>query len=64
MMVLPSRPQESIMIGEEVVITVLQVVGNQVRIGITAPAEVPVYREELYDRIKREEGWTDRFDVL
>jgi len=43
------------MIGEEVVVTVLGVKGNQVRIGVNAPKEVSVHREEIYERIKRED---------
>jgi carbon storage regulator len=42
------------MIGEEVVVTVLGVKGNQVRIGVNAPKEVSVHREEIYERIKSE----------
>ncbi len=47
MLVLSRRPQQSIMIGDEVVVTVLEVKGDQVRLGITAPRTVPVYREEV-----------------
>lgn len=54
MLILTRRPGESVMIGEEVVLTVLGVIGNQVRIGIQAPKEIPIHREEIYDRIKRE----------
>ncbi len=44
------------MIGENVKVTVLGVKGNQVRVGIDAPKEVTVHREEIYDRIKNEKG--------
>lgn len=55
MLILTRRVGESIMIGEEVVVTVLGVKGNQVRIGVNAPKEVSVHREEIYERIKRED---------
>lgn len=56
MLILTRRVGESIMIGEEVVVTVLGVKGNQVRIGVNAPKEVSVHREEIYERIRREDG--------
>lgn len=54
MLILTRRTGESVMIGSDVTLTVLGVKGNQVRIGIAAPAHVPVHREEIYERIKLE----------
>jgi carbon storage regulator len=54
MLILTRRTGETVMIGNEVTLTVLGVKGNQVRIGINAPKNVPVHREEIYERIKRE----------
>jgi carbon storage regulator len=53
MLILTRRAGENVMIGDDVMITVLEVKGGQVRIGINAPRSVAVYREELYERIKR-----------
>jgi carbon storage regulator len=55
MLVLTRRVDETLMIGDEVIVTILGVKGNQVRIGIKAPKEVAVHREEIYERIKAEE---------
>jgi len=55
MLILTRRVGETVMIGNEVTVTVLGVKGNQVRIGVNAPKDVAVHREEIYERIKREE---------
>ena len=55
MLILTRRVGETVMIGNEVTVTVLGVKGNQVRIGVNAPKDIAVHREEIYDRIKREE---------
>ncbi len=55
MLILTRRVGETLMIGDEIEVTVLGVKGNQVRVGVKAPKDVSVHREEIYDRI-REEG--------
>ena len=54
MLILTRRVGETVMIGTDVTVTVLGVKGNQVRVGINAPKEVPVHREEIFERIRKE----------
>ncbi len=54
MLILTRRVGESLMVGDDVTITVLGVKGNQVRIGVNAPKDVGVHREEIYQRIQKE----------
>ena len=54
MLILTRRVGETLMIGDDVTVTVLGVKGNQVRIGVNAPKEVAVHREEIYRKIERE----------
>jgi carbon storage regulator len=56
MLILTRRVGESVVIGEDVIVTVLGVKGNQVRIGINAPKTVTVHREEIFERIKNSRG--------
>jgi carbon storage regulator len=58
MLILTRRVGESVMIGHDVTITVLGVKGKQVRVGIDAPKHVAVHREEIYERIQREQAMT------
>ncbi len=54
MLILTRRVGETLMIGDDVTVTVLGVKGNQVRLGVNAPKDVGVHREEIYERIQRE----------
>jgi carbon storage regulator len=56
MLILTRRLGESIVIGDEVVVTVLGVKGNQVRMGVNAPPNVAVHREEIYERVQQEKA--------
>jgi len=56
MLVLTRKPGQSIMIGDGVEVQVLSVAGEKVRLGITAPRDVSIFRNEVYDRIESEQG--------
>lgn len=55
MLILTRRVGETLMIGDDVTVTVLGVKGNQVRVGVDAPKDVAVHREEIYERIQKEQ---------
>jgi carbon storage regulator len=59
MLVLTRKPGQSIMIGDGVEVQVLSVAGEKVRLGITAPREVAIFRNEVYERIENENGRAD-----
>ena len=54
MLILTRRVGETLMIGDNVSVTVLRVKGNQVRLGVNAPADVSIHREEIFERIQKE----------
>lgn len=56
MLILTRRVGESVVIGDDISVTVLGVKGNQVRLGVNAPRDVSVHREEIYAKIQQEEG--------
>ena len=63
MLIITRRPGEKVMLGDDVVIEVIEVSGSSVRIGIDAPKSVPVYREELWRAVKAENEAAAKSDV-
>lgn len=59
MLILTRNIGQTIMVGDDVTVTVLGVKGNQVRLGVNAPKDVAVHREEIFDRIQREKSGKD-----
>jgi carbon storage regulator len=62
MLILTRRVGETLMVGDDVTVTVLGVKGNQVRIGVNAPKDVSVHREEIYQRIQKEKSEAQQSD--
>ena len=54
MLIITRRPGEKIMLGDDIVVHVMEIVGNSVRVGIQAPRSVPVYREEIWNAVRDE----------
>jgi carbon storage regulator len=62
MLVLSRQRDESIMIGDNIVVTIVDIRGDKVRLGINAPTEIPVHRQEVYEAIQRENLRASRLD--
>jgi carbon storage regulator len=63
MLVLSRQRDESIMIGDNIVVTIVDIRGDKVRLGINAPTEIPVHRQEVYEAIQRENIRASRLDI-
>ena len=63
MLVLSRHRDEGIMIGDNVVVTIVDIRGDKVRLGIDAPTEIPVHRQEVYDAIQRENREASQLDA-
>jgi carbon storage regulator len=60
MLVLTRKSNQSIMIGDDIEVSVLAIMGEKVRIGIQAPRDIPVFRKEVYLEIQQEQGGSDK----
>lgn len=63
MLVLSRKRDESIMIGDDIIITIVDIRGDKVRLGVEAPQDVPVHRQEVYEAIKREASQNEDKDI-
>jgi carbon storage regulator len=63
MLIITRRPGEKVMVGDDVVVEVIEISGSNVRIGITAPRSVPVYREEIWTAVQAENAAAAATDV-
>jgi carbon storage regulator len=63
MLIITRRPGEKVMVGDDVVVEVIEISGSNVRIGITAPRSIPVYREEIWTAVKAENAAAAATDV-
>ena len=63
MLVLSRHRDESIMIGDDVVVTIVDIRGDKVRLGIEAPTSIPVHRQEVYEAIQRENAQAANIDI-
>jgi carbon storage regulator len=64
MLILTRRPQETLVVGDNIKVQVLGVKGGQVRLGVEAPREVPVYREEIWVRIKQNKSKSGKLEPV
>lgn len=60
MLVLTRRIGETIVVGDNVQVTILGLNGNQIRVGVNAPKDIPIHRQEIYERIQKEKGGTSK----
>jgi carbon storage regulator len=63
MLILTRRAGETVMIGNDIAVTILGTKGNQVRVGVTAPKELPIHRAEIYEQIRRAEAAASKGDA-